>query len=117
MNQISPGEFSLVVNMFRLKQGISQERFMEFSSTIDQPLVLAHSNIVHRFDVFAVGGATAEALDADIIELMGVTDWDNWVQVRDHDPSLRPVTAGFEELVEHTSIRSSFVSPISKGQS
>ena len=72
--------------------------------------------VVKRFDAYVVGGATAEALDADIVEVFEVTDWDTWVRIRDDDPSLRPVMSGFDDLVEPGSVRSSFVTPITKAQ-
>ena len=112
----SDGERTLVVNMFRMRAGISPQRFAEFSARVDQPLVLAHSDVVKRFDAYVVGGATAEALDADIVEVFEVTDWDTWVRIRDDDPSLRPVMSGFDDLVEPGSVRSSFVTPITKAQ-
>jgi hypothetical protein len=60
--------------------------------------------------------ATATALDADVVEVMEVSDWSAWVQLRDHHPSLVPVLAGFDELVDPTSVRSSFVTPVPRGQ-
>ncbi|GAA2410544.1 hypothetical protein GCM10010191_19320 [Actinomadura vinacea] len=116
MTHDAAGGRTLVVNMFRMRPGVSPDRFAEFSATVDQPLCLAHTDVVKRFEAFVVGGATAEALDADIVEVMEVTDWDAWVRVRDGDPSLRPVMAGFDELVELGSVRSSFVTPIPKGR-
>lgn len=107
---------TLVVNMFRMRTGVSAQQFAEFSAQVDQPLVLAHSDVVKRFDAYVIGGATAEALDADIVELFEVTDWDTWVHIRDNDPSLRPVMSGFDDLVEPGSVRSSFVTPITKAQ-
>ena len=107
---------TLVVNAFRLRAGISPQRFAEFSAQVDQPLCLAHTDVVKRFDAYVVGGATAEALDADIVEMFEVTDWDAWLEIRDNDPSLRPVMSGFDDLVEPGSVRSSFVTPITKAQ-
>lgn len=106
----------LVVNTFRMRAGVSPQQFTDFSARIDQPLCTAHADIVTRFDVYLVGEATAQALDADVVEVFEVTDWDAWIQLRDNHPSLTPVMSGFDELVEPDSVRSSFVTPIVKAQ-
>ncbi|CDR17538.1 hypothetical protein [Streptomyces iranensis] len=116
MAQPTPDGRALVVNMFRMRPGIPPDRFAEFSATVDQPLCLAHSDIVTRFDAFRVAGPTGEAVGADIVEVMELSDWNAWVRVRDHHPSLRPVMSGFDELVDPASVRSSFVVPILRGQ-
>jgi len=108
----NPDGRTLVVNLFRLRPGVLPSRFAEFSGTVDQPRCLAHPTVVTHFDAYLVGGPTAEALDADVVEVMEVSDWPSWVQLRDHDPSLAPVLAGFDELVDPSSVRSSFVTPI-----
>ncbi|GAA2898137.1 hypothetical protein GCM10010472_65690 [Pseudonocardia halophobica] len=115
MSHDAPDGRTLVVNMFRMRPGVDPAKFAEFSAAVDQPLVTAHAEVVTRFDAYVVGGTTAEALDADIVEVLEVTDWDTWVRVRDNDPSLRPVMSGFDELVEPGSVRSNFVTPIPRG--
>lgn len=112
-NQPQP---SLAVNMFRMRPGVDPQRFAEFSSRIDQPTVLAHPFGVSRFEAYRVLADTeGSPLGVDIVEIMQVSDWSTWVEVRDHEPSLLPVTTGFDELVELGSVRSSFVVPILKG--
>lgn len=113
---MSPRRGTVVVNMFRMRPGIAPERFAEFSATVDRPTCLAHPDVVLRFDAYLVGGPTAEALDADVVEVMEVSGWDAWVALRDGDPSLEPVTKGFDELVDPASVRSSFVTPITGGR-
>lgn len=112
MTQQVPDGPTLVVNMFRMRPGVPPSRFAEFSARVDQPLCLAHTDVVRRFDAYRVGGAAGAALDADIVEVMEVSDWNTWVRVRDNDPSLRPVMSGFDDLVAPSSVRSSFVVPI-----
>lgn len=112
----TPDGRALVVNMFRMRPGIAPARFAEFSATVDQPLCLSHGDVVTRFDAYRVGGPTGRAVGADIVEVMEVSDWNAWVQVRDHHPSLRPVMSGFDELVDPVSVRSSFVVPILREQ-
>lgn len=103
---------TVVVNTFRMRPGIAPERFAEFSATVDQPICLWHSDVVHRFDAYIVGGSTAESgFDADVVEVMEVSTWDEWLALRDGHPDLVPVAKGFDELVDPASVRSSFVTP------
>lgn len=112
-NKPQPG---LAVNMFRMRPGVDPQRFARFSAHVDQPTVLAHRSVISRFEAYRVLGGTEESpLGVDIIEIMEVSNWSNWIEIRDHDPSLIPVAAGFDELVELDSVRSSFVVPIRKG--
>ncbi len=115
MDEWSTG--TLVVNTFRMRPGVASVRFADFSAGLDQPTVLRHSDIVTRFEAFRVGDPTeGSRLGVDIVEIMQVTDWAAWTAVRDGDPSLVPVMTGFDELVDPTSVRSSFVLPIPKGR-
>ncbi len=107
---------SLVINMFRTRPGVAPELFAEFSARVDQPTLYTHRDVVTRFDVHRVLGATESSpLDVDIVEIMEVSDWARWVEVRDHDPSLLPVTSRFDELVDPLSVRSSLVVPVLRG--
>lgn len=103
---------AIAVNMFRMRPGVSPLRFAEFSSQVDQPTCLAHADVVRRFDAYRVLNPLAGEPGADIVEVMEVSDWEEWVRVRDHDPSMQPVMTGFDELVEPSSVRSALVVPI-----
>jgi hypothetical protein len=106
----------LVINTFRMRPGVSPERFEEFSSRIDQPTLSTHAELITRFDVHRVMSSTEGVpVDADIVEIMEVSDWEQWVAVRDGDPSLLPVTTGFDELVDPDSVRSSHIVLVPKG--
>jgi hypothetical protein len=107
---------AIAVNMFRMRSGIPSTRFAEFSAELDQPLVLAHSDVVTRFDAYRVIGNSGTPLGVDVVEVMEVSDWESWVEVRDNDPSLIPVMSGFDELVDPASVRSSLVVPILRGR-
>lgn len=106
----------LVINTFRMRNGITSDQFAVFSASIDQPTLLSHRDLVTRFDVHQVQHPTeGSPLGVDIVEIMEVSDWARWVEVRDQHPSLNPVTAGFDELVDLDSVRSSFVVPVLRG--
>lgn len=117
MSPVNGQSSSLVINMFRMRPGVSSERFAEFSARLDQPTLHRHRNVVTRFDVYRVLGATeASPLGVDIVEIMAVTEWAQWARVRDRDASMSPVTSGFDELVDPLSVRSSLVVPVLRGQ-
>ncbi len=106
----------LVINTFRMGPGISSNQFANFSARVDQPTLLAHSDLVKRFNVHQVQHPTeGSPLGVDIVEIMEVSDWSRWVEVRDQHPSLKPVISGFDDLVDLDSVRSSFVVPVLRG--
>lgn len=106
---------SLVVNTFRLREGVSPEDFVRFSAEIDQP-TLANQEQVVRFRAFRVlGDAEGGGVGFEFFELLEIGDWEEWVAVRDNSPGLYEVRTGFDELVEPGSVRCSFAEPI--GQS
>ncbi len=106
----------LAINMFRMRPGVFPEDFARFSAEVDQPTLRALGGVVSRFDVLRVADPTeGSPLGVDIVEIMEVPDWVAWTDVRDHDPALRPVTRGFDALVDPASVRSSLVVPVLKG--
>jgi hypothetical protein len=105
------GDEVIAINLIRMRSGVDPARFAEFSATVDQPTCLA-KDVVLGFDAYRVPAADAAAVGADIIEVMHVSSWSAWEQVRDHDPDLEPVTRGFDELADPDAVRTLFVTPI-----
>ncbi|MGB3480624.1 MAG: hypothetical protein WBB07_00220 [Mycobacterium sp.] len=99
------------VNMFSLLPGVDPADFERFSTDIDQPACRAIGDLVKSFDVRRVEVAP-DGAPADIIEIMHVSDWAAWEQVRDHDPAFRPVMDRFVELVDLTTVRTWFTRTI-----
>jgi len=107
----------VAVNMFRLRPGIAADRFARFSATVDQPTLSSYPDVVSQFQAYRVAEANGDVgLAVDIVEIMQVSDWPAWERLRDHDPALRPVTTGFDQLVDPSSVRSSLVLPILRGR-
>jgi REDY-like protein HapK len=102
------------VNMFSLLPGVDAQDFDRFSTEIDQPTCLAFGDIVKSFDAYRVTVAP-DGAPADIVEVMHVTDWAAWEQVRDNDPAFRPVMDGFNTLVDVTTVRTWFTQAILGG--
>jgi hypothetical protein len=107
---------TVAVNTFRMRPGIPSSRFAEFSAQVDQPTCLAFTEVVRSFEAYRVAGVGPDGLGVDIVEVMRVSSWEDWVAVRDHDPSMSPVVSGFDELVDPASVRSSLVVPILRGR-
>jgi hypothetical protein len=103
---------TVVINMFRMRAGESVDSFAEFSAEADQPVCLAHSAVVKGFKAYRLSGASATEFAADIIEVMEVSDLAEWENIRDNDPSFRPLVQRFEELVDPDSVRSTVCIPI-----
>lgn len=111
---MTDGRSAIAINMFRMRPGISSEEFAEFSRSVDQPTCLLHE-VVRRFDAYRVPTESVALLGADIVEVMEVSDWNEWVDVRDSHPSLMPVMSGFNRLVDSLTVRSALVVPIVRG--
>lgn len=101
----------VAVNMFSLLPGVDVSAFERFSADLDRPTCLAFDQIVTSFDVYRVAVAP-DGEPADVVEIMHVTDWALWEQVRDHDPAFRPVMEGFVALVDLSTVRTWFTHPL-----
>jgi hypothetical protein len=101
----------VAVNLFSMLPGVDPSEFERFSTEVDRPTCLAHSDIVRRFEAFRVNDAP-DGAPADILEVMEVTDWADWEILRDHHPTLKPVIEGFNALVDPTTVRTYFTNII-----
>jgi hypothetical protein len=99
------GEFA--INLIPLRDGASLTEFERFSARVDQPTCLAH-DVVQGFDAYAVIRRDEGTPAVDIVELMHVRSWPEWVEVRDNSSSMLPVTEGFERLVDPATVRTLF---------
>jgi hypothetical protein len=97
----------VAINLIPLRPGVAQQQFVKFSATVDQPMCLAQ-DVVLGFDAFAVVRRDPGAPAVDIVEVMEVASWDRWVDVRDNLEGLKPVTEGFEALVDPATVRTIF---------
>ncbi|HEV7419778.1 MAG TPA: hypothetical protein VGO30_08035 [Mycobacterium sp.] len=101
----------VAINLFSMLPGVDPVEFEHFSNTVDRPTCLAHHDVVRGFDAYRIVQAP-DGAPADVLEVMHVTDWSTWEQIRDTDPSMRPVMDGFNELVDPASVRTYFTRPI-----
>jgi hypothetical protein len=99
------GEFA--INLIPLRPGARVEDFARFSAEVDQPICLAQ-DVVQGFDAFAITRRDDGAPSVDVVEVMHVRSWSEWVGVRDNLPGMEPVTRGFEELVDPSTVRTLF---------
>ena len=113
-NQVPPQGEIVAINLIPVRAGVPVEEFAHFSATVDQPLCLAQA-VVRGFEAFAVQAAEPAAPDPmaiNIVEVMRVRSWPEWGRVRDRLPAMRPVIAGFDELVDAAAVRTLFATPI-----
>lgn len=99
------GEFAF--NLIPLREGADPRDFRQFSAELDQPTLLAQG-VVLGFDAYTVTRRDEGAPSVDVIEVMHVRSWDEWVEVRDGAEALKPVSARFEELIEPSAVRTIF---------
>ncbi|MBI5341496.1 MAG: hypothetical protein HZB45_27770 [Mycolicibacterium rufum] len=86
------------INTFRLRPGVSAADFERFSRDLDRSVCLAF-DVVLDFDVYL-----SDDSPANVVEVMTVTSWPEWEEVRDGAPELRAVVQRFGELVELDSV-------------
>ncbi len=113
-NQVPPRGEIVAINLIPVRAGVPVEEFAHFSATVDQPLCLAQ-DVVRGFEAFAVqtgGPGARDTMAIDIVEVMRVRSWPEWERVRDGLPAMRPVIAGFDQLVDATAVRTLFATPI-----
>jgi hypothetical protein len=91
------------INTFSLRPHVTAEEFDAFSRELDRPACLALDE-VESFDVYLVDRGPSGGTGVDVVEVMTVTDWAAWEQVRDTAPALAPVTARFAELVDESTV-------------
>ncbi len=101
----------VAINLIPMRPGVPVERFERFSAEVDRPACIAQDAVL-AFDAYAVERRDPGAPDVDIVELMHVRSWSEWVEARDNDPALAHVTAGFDELVDSSLVRTLFVRPV-----
>ncbi len=97
----------VAVNLFSMLPGVDPADFERFSTEVDRPTCLALGDVVRRFDAYRVDEAPGGA-PADILEVMEVSDWAAWEKLRDTHPTMKPVTDGFDQLVDPTTVRTYF---------
>jgi hypothetical protein len=95
------------INLIPLRSGARIEDFKAFSAELDQPTLLAQ-DVVLGFDAYAVTRRDQGAPSVDIVEVMHVRSWDEWVDVRDNSDAIKPVGARFDELIDATTVRTLF---------
>jgi hypothetical protein len=100
-----PGEYA--INLIPLRQGVELDDFARFSAEVDQPTLLAQ-DVVLGFDAYAVTRRDEGAPSVDIVEVMHVRSWSEWVDVRDNSEAIKPVGAGFAERVDPSTVRTLF---------
>ncbi|MBS1845623.1 MAG: hypothetical protein JST53_14495 [Actinobacteria bacterium] len=103
----------VAVNLIPLRDPARIEDFKRFSAEVDQPICLAQ-DVVLGFDAFAVTRRDEGAPSVDIVEVMTVRSWNEWVDVRDNMAAMEEVTSGFEELIDPATVRTLFATPIGR---
>ena len=104
----------VAINLIPLRPGVAQHEFERFSAEVDQPICLAQ-DVVLGFDAFAVVRRYPGAPAVDIVEVMELSSWDRWVDVRDNLEGMKPVTLGFERLVDPAAVRTLFARRVRRG--
>lgn len=108
---MSPSEAIVAINLIPLRDGATVDAFSKFSAELDQPTCLAQT-AVQGFSAFAVRRRDPGAPAIDIVEVMQVSSWDEWVETRDALPEMASLTREFDKLVDAAAVRTLFATPI-----
>jgi hypothetical protein len=108
---VSPSDPIVAINLIPLRSSASLDAFSRFSSELDQPTCLAQK-AVQAFSAFAVRRRDPGAPAIDIVEVMQVSSWDEWVETRDALPEMASLTREFDKLVDAAAVRTLFATPI-----
>ena len=87
--------------LYRLRPGVTPERYREWSRTRDQPTLKGCEGIV-EYRVFAVEDADGRSAYT-IVEHVDVADWETWKRVTSSGP-MAPIGEDFQELVDTGSV-------------
>lgn len=101
----------VAINLIPVREGVDPAEFARFSTTVDRPICL-RQDVVEGFDAYLVTRRDPGAPSVDIVEVMTLRSWAEWVDVRDNLPEMSEVTAGFDRLVESAAVRTIFATPI-----
>jgi hypothetical protein len=108
---VNPAAPIVAINLIPLRASASIDAFSTFSAELDQPTCLAQT-AVQSFSAFAVRRRDPGAPKIDIVEVMQVSSWDQWVETRDALPEMASVTRQFDKLVDAAAVRTLFSTPI-----
>jgi hypothetical protein len=101
----------VAINLIPLRAGASVDAFARFSAEVDQPTCLTQ-DVVEGFEAHAVQSRSDNAPAIDIVELMTVRSWDEWVKIRDGLPEIAAVSRQFDALVDAAAVQTLFAKPI-----
>ena len=99
------GEYAF--NLIPLRAEAKIDDFRKFSAELDQPTLLAQ-DVVLGFDAYAVTRRDEGAPSIDVVEVMHVRSWDEWVEVRDSAEAIKPVGERFDQLIDSSTVRTLF---------
>lgn len=99
------GEYA--INLIPMREGVDPQEFVKFSAEVDQPVLLAQ-DVVLGFDAYSITRRDEGAPSVEIVEVMHVRSWDEWVDVRDNAEAIKPVGEGFEKCVDPSTVRTLF---------
>jgi hypothetical protein len=88
------------VNLIPLRPGADFGEFERFSNELDRPACHG-SGVVKSFEVYRVEGRPdAEPASVDVVEVMGITSWEEWQAALAGDHDLETAAREFERLVD-----------------
>jgi heme-degrading monooxygenase HmoA len=87
-----------VLITYRIRDGISREKYREWSRTRDQPMASKQPGIL-RYEIYESEGAEDGEPWTDIVEWIEAESWEAWLAV-DERPEMKEVYGEFLDISE-----------------
>jgi hypothetical protein len=88
---------------YELKDGVSPQRYREWSRAVDQPAASAQPG-VREYQIYEVEGAEDGRPWADVVEVIEADSWEAW-QAVDSAPEMAQPVAEFWDICKPESVK------------
>jgi hypothetical protein len=92
-----------VVISYRLRQGVTQDRYRQWSRETDQPLASKQPGVL-QYEVYEVNGSgTSQPPYCDVVEIISADSWDAWQKVNER-PEMKDAVESWKQICEPDSV-------------
>jgi hypothetical protein len=101
---------TIVIITYNLAEGVTRERYREWSRTVDQ-VVGASQPGIKRYEVFEVDGAAEGEPDCDVVEVIEADSKEAWEAVNGYE-AMKPVYEEWLTIADPASVKLRYASPV-----
>jgi hypothetical protein len=101
---------TMVIITYNLAEGVTRERYREWSRTVDQVVGGSQPGIT-RYEVFEVDGAGVGEADCDIVEVIEADSVEAWEAVNGYE-AMKPVYEEWLTIADPQSVKLLYASVV-----